>query len=90
MRLPAAVWVALFRLLWLCGFSRNADSIQKTGIRAKAAAQKLMTLAEKGPVLLVGHGIMNRLIARELIAAGWLAPASHTNNYWSANDYTSP
>ena len=88
LRLPTALWVAFFRLLWLCGFSRNAVSVQTTKVRAKAAAQTLIALAEQGSVLLVGHGIMNRLIARELVAAGWQAPARHANNYWSATAYT--
>lgn len=89
LRLPAVVWVAFFRLLWLGGFSRNADSIQTTKIRAKAAAQTLIALAEQGSVLLVGHGIMNRLIARELVAAGWVGAARHASSYWGVNCYLS-
>ncbi len=88
LRLPAVVWTAFFRLLWFCGYSCGADSIQTTKVRAKAAAQKLMALAEKGPVLLVGHGIMNRLIARELVATDWVATANLKNSYWSATIYS--
>ncbi len=86
--LPPGIWVVLFRLLWLCGYSRGVDSLGETKSRAKAAALRLITLAEKGPVLLVGHGIMNRLIAKALVAAGWVAPLEHKSSYWSANIYS--
>ena len=86
-RLSPFVWTAFFRLLWFFGYSRNSDSIQVTKTRAKAAAQKLIFLAEKGPVLLVGHGIMNRLIAKELVALGWACPTKQQINYWSASVY---
>ena len=86
-RLSPFVWVAFFRLLWFFGYSRGADSIQVTKIRAKAAAQKLISLAEKGSVLLVGHGIMNRLIAKELVALGWRGFTKQESKYWSASVY---
>lgn len=86
-RLSPFVWAAFFRLLWFFGYSRGADSIQVTKTRAKAAAQKLIPLAEKGSVLLVGHGIMNRLIAKELIALGWSGSTKQQSNHWSASVY---
>ena len=86
-RLPPFVWAAFFRLLWFFGYSRGADTIQVTKTRAKAAAQQLSSLAAKGHVLLVGHGIMNRLIAKELIDLGWAARTSHESKYWSASVY---
>jgi len=86
-RLPPFVWAAFFRLFWFFGYSRGSESIQITKERAKTAARKLIALAEQGPVLLVGHGIMNRLIAKELIALGWNGPAKHRNNYWGASVY---
>lgn len=86
-RLPPFVWAAFFRLLWFFGYSRGFESIQAAKARAKTAAEKLILLAEKGPVLLVGHGIMNRLIAKELVVLGWVAPARHASQYWCANIY---
>jgi len=86
-RLPPFAWAAFFRLLWFFGYSRGADSIQLTKIRAKDAAQQLIAFAAKGNVLLVGHGIMNRLIAKELIALGWAARTNHESKYWSASVY---
>ena len=86
-RLPPFVWAAFFRLLWFFGYSRGADSIQVTKTRAKAAAQQLSSFAAKDRVLLVGHGIMNRFIAKELIALGWAARTNHESKYWSASVY---
>lgn len=86
-RLPPFVWAAFFRLLWFFGYSRGSDSIQVTTTRAKAAAQQLIFLAEKGTVLLVGHGIMNRLIAKELLALGWTGYSKYESKYWSTSVY---
>lgn len=86
-RLSPFVWAAFFRLFWFFGYSRGSESIQVTKIRAKAAARKLISLAGKGSVLLVGHGIMNRLIAKELVILGWIGPTKHKNKYWSVSVY---
>lgn len=86
-RLPPIIWAAFFRLLWFFGYSRGSDSIRATQARAKEAANKLIVLAESGSVLLVGHGIMNRFIAKELIAMGWSGPRRHKDHYWSASVY---
>jgi broad specificity phosphatase PhoE len=86
-RLSPVVWAAFFRLFWFFGYSRGSESIQVAKVRARIAALKLIALAGQGPVLLVGHGIMNRLIAKELIALGWAGPAKHRNSYWSASVY---
>lgn len=84
---PARVWAVFFRLLWLFGYSRGADSIRSTKIRARAAAQLLIAAARSGPVLLVGHGYMNRLIAQELMRLGWVGLSRHKNGYWSISVY---
>jgi broad specificity phosphatase PhoE len=86
-RLSPVVWAALFRLFWFFGYSRGSESIQVAKARARIAARKLIALAGQGPVLLVGHGVMNRLIAKELIALGWAGRAKHRNNYWSTSVY---
>jgi len=86
-RLSPFIWVGFFRLLWFFGYSQNSESIQVTKTRAKAAAHKLISLAEKGAVLLVGHGIMNHLIAKELIAFGWGSSMRQESKYWSASVY---
>ena len=85
--LPPEAWAVIFRLLWLFGYARGSDSLTITRQRAKAAAERLVALAAKGPVLLVGHGIMNRLIGKELQALGWLARNRQGSRYWSVGVY---
>ncbi len=86
-RLPAFVWAAFFRLCWFWGYSQGAESIRAAKDRARVAAEKLIMLAANGPVLLVGHGIMNRLIAKELVVLGWVSSGRHESKYWSATVY---
>ena len=86
-RLPLLVWAAFFRMLWFLGYSYGSESIQATQTRAKIATGKLIALAEQGSILLVGHGIMNRLIAQELIALGWSGTTKRKHKYWSASTY---
>ncbi len=84
-RLPAAGWAVFFRLLWFAGYSQNSESLLAARIRARSAARQLVALAEQGPVLLMGHGIMNRLIAAELTGQGWSSPTQYSNRYWAGN-----
>ena len=86
-RLPPALWAALLRLAWLCGYARGADAPAIVKQRARAASAQLIAGAAEGPVLLVGHGIMNRLIARELRAAGWTAASGHRSAHWGVARY---
>ncbi|MGL5453854.1 MAG: phosphoglycerate mutase [Citrobacter telavivensis] len=41
-----------------------------------------------GPVLLMGHGVMNRLIAKELVSMGWKEYRRQGNGYWNAVIYS--
>lgn len=85
--LPPHVWAAFFRLLWLFGYARGADSLEVTKERARTAAGQLISMAASGPVLLVGHGIMNRLIGKELQAAGWIVRTKQSSRYWGVGVY---
>lgn len=87
--LPPFLWAIFFRLLWCFGYSHRLASLRCTRVRARTAARRLIRLAKKGPILLVGHGIMNRLIARELVSLGWFTGEKETNRYWSAEVLTS-
>lgn len=88
--LPPRLWAAIFRILWFFGYARGADSLEETQRRARTAAERLVALAVHGPVLLVGHGIMNRLIGRELQALGWRARTRQGSRYWSMGVYELP
>jgi len=71
-KLPAKVWVVFYRLLWLLGFSKNAISLKQEQLYAKKAAIKLTKLANNGNVVLIGHGVKNYLIAKELKSMGYI------------------
>jgi broad specificity phosphatase PhoE len=78
------------RIAWLLGYARGAATFAAETLRARQAANCLVAAAAQGPVLLVGHGIMNRLIARELRHADWTSANRQRSGYWSAVRYTSP
>jgi hypothetical protein len=87
-RLPASVWAACFRLAWFCGYSAHAESVGEARARSHAAAERLIELAEEnGSVFLVGHGIMTRLIARQLRRLGWFGPSWPAHRYWRFSIY---
>jgi broad specificity phosphatase PhoE len=77
-------WAIIFRLAWICGFSKNGESIKEAKSRAKLGAEKLESLArENSSVLNIGHGIMNRLIIKELKSKGWKVRECTGEKYWS-------
>jgi broad specificity phosphatase PhoE len=87
-KLHPAMWVVLCRLAWLCGFSPRVESHSSAAVRARAAAEKLMDLAQgANPVLLVGHGVMNSLIAKQLLALGARGPRYPRSRYWDFSVY---
>ncbi len=90
LRLSPFYWAALFRVLWLCGLSGEAECVSVAKKRAAKAAEILVTAAKgsDGPVLLMGHGIINRFIAKELIASGWKEQTRTGKGYWGAGVYS--
>ncbi|QXI48815.1 MULTISPECIES: histidine phosphatase family protein [Pseudomonas] len=83
-RLSPFTWAFILRLLWLCGYSRDVETVSAARLRASIAAQRLLSLASEGPVMLLGHGLMNRMIARQLMAQGWTRRSHNGSHYWSA------
>jgi broad specificity phosphatase PhoE len=89
-RLPPVIWAGLFRAAWFGGFSAGAESYGEASLRARSAAQQLMVLARaRGPVLMIGHGIVNLLIARQLLALGWRGPKRPSTGHWRCSRYQS-
>lgn len=86
-RLSPFTWAFVLRMLWLCGAHGQVESARKATARAQAAARQLQSLADNGSVLLLGHGFMNRMIARHLKAGGWERHSSSGSGYWSAAVY---
>lgn len=87
-RLPPMVWVVFFRILWHLGYSSNSESVRAAKRRVTEAVNKLICMAnEHESVLLVGHGYLNRYIAKELQSFGWKGPTSPGNTYWGFGIY---
>jgi broad specificity phosphatase PhoE len=87
-KLSPNIWAALFRVLWFFGYSSNGESLREAKLRASNGASMLKEIAANtGSVLLVGHGFVNRFIAKELLSNGWQGPASPGKKYWEFGIY---
>ncbi len=61
----------LKNMAWLFGYRSNSESFVEAKQRAELGADMLIELAhDNKDVLLVGHGIMNRLITKALVKRG--------------------
>jgi len=70
-RMPAKFWTVFFRAAWLLGYRSNSESYTEAKIRAGVAVDKLIEFSKQHKtVLLVGHGVMNRLIIKALQKRG--------------------
>ncbi len=73
MKLSLFTWAFWFKLAWYMGFSGGAKSYQESKDEAFKASKILIDLAkEYGSVMLMGHGLKNRLIATALRQQGWI------------------
>lgn len=88
--LSPQLWLPLLRAMWLFGYAGQVESYAEAKQRAAMAAEQLIQLATEGDVLLVGHGIMNKLIARHLRHLGWLGEKHASSRYWSSAIYHPP
>ena len=87
--LPPKIWTIVFRVIWFFGYSANSENMNAAKIRAIRGVTKLEALAkEHGAVVLVGHGIINRLIVNELMLRGWLGPKDPGRKYWDFDIYS--
>jgi broad specificity phosphatase PhoE len=90
-KLNPIFWAVLLRGLWLKGYSRNCESLEDAEARARRAAKVLLKFAhEHGRVVLVGHGFFNRLIAKELLKAGWQGKSTTSLKHWDCTTYSFP
>jgi len=66
-KLSAKIWAPLFRIAWLFGYSNHSESYSDAKKRAVSAAEILMQYDDGNKkVMLMGHGVMNRLILKVL------------------------
>ncbi|QEY14710.1 phosphoglycerate mutase family protein [Cellvibrio sp. KY-GH-1] len=82
-KLKPEYWAVIFRILWFLGYSKNSESFKEAKLRAAHAALLLESYAkENGSVLFIGHGMLNRFIAKYLVAKGWKITKKVGSNYW--------
>ena len=87
-KLTVFTWGIFFRVLWYLGYSNRAEPITFVKQRAETAAIKLKEIAdERGSVMLIGHGIINRFVAKKLRNNGWSGPKNPGYNYWEYGVY---
>ncbi|MCK5917334.1 MAG: histidine phosphatase family protein [Cocleimonas sp.] len=87
-KLDPTIWLTIFRILWLFGYAKNGESISITRQRAKEAMKKLIELTQQDQhVLLVGHGVFNYLIAKELKKTGWRSSKKSPREHWEYTTY---
>ena len=86
--LHAYTWLIFNRILWFLGFSGRVESFKCAKTRARNIARELHQLAIKhNNVVVFGHGLMNRYIAKELHKLG----GDHKRKgkgYWSMIELT--
>lgn len=82
--LPLLTTVSSIRCIITSPLRRSVESAVRAGI----VAQELEALSrQKGSVLLLGHGIMNLLIAQRLRTQGWKSLQVSGNGYWKFSEY---
>jgi len=71
--LPLDLWKGLSRVSWFMGFNHEGiESYKKAKKRAALAVKNLENLAnQEETAILVGHGMINAVIAKELKKRGW-------------------
>lgn len=90
-RLRAATWAMLARVLWYTRKWPGIESPRESRERAERAADILEGLAvQDGPVFLLGHGYFNAAIMRQLRRRGWCGPKFPNTRYWSTITYRRP
>lgn len=88
-RLPFHLWLFLDRLLLSFGYSSHSQSQANIKERVRNAAELLeQQSCETRSVVLVGHGITNLFIARELKKRGWHGPRTPKMEHWGCTTYS--
>ena len=86
-RFSALTWTAIALALWRLGYSAQCESFVRAKQRAQAAADILEAQTQAGTVVLVAHGGINRLIAKELRHRGWQGPRLPRSRHWGCTTY---
>ena len=82
-KLNVKVWLVIFRILWFLGYSKNSESYKTSKQRAQNASKRLIELSKKqNTIVLVGHGVMNKLIGQNLVSNNWKNTKKSKNSNW--------
>lgn len=82
-KLKPVYWLLLFRIFSLCGIGRWARTLKQTKEDAKLAAKRLEELStEHEKIVMMGHGVMNWLIRKELRQNGWSIEDKEMHTNW--------
>ncbi len=88
LKMSPHTWSIIFRIFWFFGLSKDVESKKKIASRVQAASEILENLAEEHKnIVLVGHGIMNRLIGKELVQRGWGGEVAPNGKKYSGYRY---
>lgn len=88
LKMTPKAWAVFFRLAWFCGYASNSESVWEARTRASSGAARLKELAEiNGAILFVGHGLLNKFLAKELLSSGWKGPNNPGAKYWDFGTY---
>ena len=88
-RLRPTQWLVLFRILSLFRIGRWARTLKETKADAYEASQRLLELSkEHQNIILMGHGVMNWLIRKELMKTGWRSEGKDDHRNWGLTTLT--
>lgn len=88
-KMPVIVWLISLRIMWIFGFNKNGESFSQAKKRSKQAARKLIMLSQENEkIIVVGHGLINKLIGRQLQINGWNRIRTKGKKYWKFISYT--
>jgi broad specificity phosphatase PhoE len=83
-KLAPQVWLLLFRIASLFGYRGGGESLADAKARAVQAVDRLIDSSiETKSTMLLGHGLMNHFIARELKKRGWRETKALGRANWS-------
>lgn len=90
-KMAAGNFAILARLVWVGGYSRDCETYRAARGRAEEGADRLIELAHSHQqVLLIGHGMMNRLIGRALKKRNWqIVRTARVYRYWGISTFRS-
>ncbi|MEL6939759.1 MAG: histidine phosphatase family protein [Cyanobacteria bacterium J06598_1] len=86
-RFSALTWTIIALTLWRLGYSAQCEPCWQAKQRARRAADTLENHTDLGSVVLVAHGGINRLIAKELRHRGWQGPRLPRSRHWGCTTY---